>query len=181
MTRTAAGLPSGTRLTYDISLGVLTAQCPIEDVQEALLSKGRVSERERDLAAHVASALRRRFRRCRASHRASTPLPRRTLDRVRDVERSGGGQHMVCAPTGLRNRSGSLGKVRSTRNSRGHPTGAASSPRAARDSSVSRSSTRRTPGARKASNSCPCRPAAPPRPGEPVRHPGAPRRPRSRR
>lgn len=97
MARTAAGLPSGTRLTYDISLGVLTAQCPIEDVQEALLSTGRVSERERDLPAHVASALRRRFRRRRASHRASTPLPRRTLDRVRDVERSGGGQHMARA------------------------------------------------------------------------------------
>jgi len=53
MARTAAGLPAGTRLTDFISLGVLTAQFPIEAVQEALLSTGRVSERERDLPAHV--------------------------------------------------------------------------------------------------------------------------------
>ena len=53
MARTAAGLPAGTRLTDYISLGVLTAQFPIEDVQEVLLSTGRVSERERDLPAHV--------------------------------------------------------------------------------------------------------------------------------
>ena len=53
MARTAAGLPAGTRLTDDISLGALTAQFPIADVQEALLSTGRESERERDLPAHV--------------------------------------------------------------------------------------------------------------------------------
>jgi len=53
MARTAAGLPAGTRLTDYLSLGVLTAQFPLDDVQEALLSTGRVSERERDLPAHV--------------------------------------------------------------------------------------------------------------------------------
>ena len=53
MARTPAGLPAGTRLTDYISLGVLTAQFPIEAVQEALLSTGRGSERERDLPAHV--------------------------------------------------------------------------------------------------------------------------------
>lgn len=53
MARTAAGLPPGTRLTDHISLGVLTASFPIETVQEALLSTGRVSQRERDLPAHV--------------------------------------------------------------------------------------------------------------------------------
>ena len=53
MARTAAGLPVGTRLTDYISLGVLTAQFPIDDLQEALLSTGRRSERERDLPAHV--------------------------------------------------------------------------------------------------------------------------------
>lgn len=53
MARTAAGLPPGTRLTDHISLGVLTASVPIETVQEALLSTGRVSQRERDLPAHV--------------------------------------------------------------------------------------------------------------------------------
>jgi hypothetical protein len=53
MARTAAGLPPGTRLTDHISLGVLTAQFPIESVQEALLSTGRVNQRVRDLPAHV--------------------------------------------------------------------------------------------------------------------------------
>jgi hypothetical protein len=53
MARTAAGLPAGTRLTDYLSLGVLAARFPIDDVQEALLSTGRVSERERDLPAHV--------------------------------------------------------------------------------------------------------------------------------
>lgn len=53
MARTAAGFSEGTRLTDYISLGVMTAQFPIEDVQEALLSTGRVSVRERDLPAHV--------------------------------------------------------------------------------------------------------------------------------
>jgi hypothetical protein len=53
MARTAAGLPSGTRLTDYLSLGVLTASFPIETVQEVLLSTGRVSQRERDLPAHV--------------------------------------------------------------------------------------------------------------------------------
>ena len=53
MARTLAGLPAGTRLTDHISLGVLTAQFPIEAVQEALLSTGRVSQRERALPAHV--------------------------------------------------------------------------------------------------------------------------------
>lgn len=53
MARTAAGLPSGTRLTDHISLGVLTAHFPIETVQEVLLSTGRGSQRERDLPAHV--------------------------------------------------------------------------------------------------------------------------------
>lgn len=53
MARTVAGLPAGTRLTDYLSLGVVTAQFPIEDVQEALLSTGRVSVRERDLPAHV--------------------------------------------------------------------------------------------------------------------------------
>jgi len=53
MARTPAGLPAGTRLTDYLGLGVLTAQFPLDDVQEALLSTGRVSEREGDLPAHV--------------------------------------------------------------------------------------------------------------------------------
>ena len=53
MARTLAGLPSGTRLTDHVSLGVLTARFPVEAVQEVLLSTGRVGQRERDLPAHV--------------------------------------------------------------------------------------------------------------------------------
>lgn len=53
MARTLAGLPPGTRLTDHISLGVLTARVPLDAVQEALLSTGRVSQRERDLPSHV--------------------------------------------------------------------------------------------------------------------------------
>ena len=51
--RTAAGLPAGARLVDYLSLGGLTARCPRDDVQDALLSTGRVSARERDLPAHV--------------------------------------------------------------------------------------------------------------------------------
>jgi len=53
MARTAAGLPSGTRLTDHISLGVLTASVPIETVHEVLQRTGRASQRERALPAHV--------------------------------------------------------------------------------------------------------------------------------
>ena len=53
MAQTAAGLHVGTWLKNISALGVLTAQFPIDDVQEALLSTGRRSERERDLPAHV--------------------------------------------------------------------------------------------------------------------------------
>lgn len=53
MARTLAGLPAGTRLTDYISLGVLTANFPIEVVREVLAQTGRESERERALPAHV--------------------------------------------------------------------------------------------------------------------------------
>jgi hypothetical protein len=53
MARTLAGLPAGTRLTDYISLGVLTANFPIELVHEVLVQTGRASERERALPAHV--------------------------------------------------------------------------------------------------------------------------------
>lgn len=53
MARTAAELPLGPRLTDYISLGVLTAQFPIEMVQEVLNETGRGSRRERELPAHV--------------------------------------------------------------------------------------------------------------------------------
>lgn len=53
MARTVAGLPAGTRLTDHISLGVLTAQFPLELVEQMLFETERTSERERDLPAHV--------------------------------------------------------------------------------------------------------------------------------
>jgi hypothetical protein len=53
MARTVAGLPAGPRLTDRISLGVLTAQFPLELVEQVLFETERVSERERDLPAHV--------------------------------------------------------------------------------------------------------------------------------
>ncbi len=53
MARTAAGLPAGIRLTDHLSLGVLTAQFPIELVEQVLFETERLSARERDLPAHV--------------------------------------------------------------------------------------------------------------------------------
>jgi hypothetical protein len=53
MARTAADLPAGIRLTDHISLGVLTAQVPIELVEQVLFETERMSQRERDLPAHV--------------------------------------------------------------------------------------------------------------------------------
>ena len=53
MARTAAGLPAGIRLTDHISLGVLTAQFPMDVIEQVLFETERFSERERDLPAHV--------------------------------------------------------------------------------------------------------------------------------
>ena len=71
MARAAAGLPAKTRLAEHLSLGVLTARFPIDDVQEALLSTGRVSERQRDLPAHVMSS--NPMRRCFHCRTRSAP------------------------------------------------------------------------------------------------------------
>lgn len=53
MARTAADLPAGVRLTDHISLGLLTAQFPLALVEQVLFETERLSERERDLPAHV--------------------------------------------------------------------------------------------------------------------------------
>lgn len=53
MARTAAALPAGIRLTDYMSLGVLTANFPLEVVQAVLARTGRESQRERELPAHV--------------------------------------------------------------------------------------------------------------------------------
>jgi hypothetical protein len=53
MARTVAALPSGTRITDYISLGVLTTTFPLATIQEILRQSGRASVRQRDLPAHV--------------------------------------------------------------------------------------------------------------------------------
>lgn len=53
MARTVAELPAGIRLTDHLSLGVLTAQFPMDVVEQVLFETARFSQRERDLPAHV--------------------------------------------------------------------------------------------------------------------------------
>ncbi len=53
MARTAAELPSGTRITDFISLGVLTKTFPLAAIRAVLDSTGKASLRQRDLPAHV--------------------------------------------------------------------------------------------------------------------------------
>jgi hypothetical protein len=53
MARTVAELPSGTRITDFISLGVLTKTIPLAAIQIVLGSTGKTSVRQRDLPAHV--------------------------------------------------------------------------------------------------------------------------------
>jgi hypothetical protein len=53
MARTVAELPSGTRITDYISLGVITKSFPVDAIRGALQSTGRTSMRQRDLPAHV--------------------------------------------------------------------------------------------------------------------------------
>jgi len=53
MARTVAELPSGTRITDYISLGVITKSFPVDAIRAALESTSRTSIRQRDLPAHV--------------------------------------------------------------------------------------------------------------------------------
>jgi hypothetical protein len=53
MARTVAQLPSGTRITDFISLGVLTKTFPLAVIQAVLGSTGKASVRQRELPAHV--------------------------------------------------------------------------------------------------------------------------------
>jgi Insertion element 4 transposase N-terminal/Transposase DDE domain len=53
MARTLASLPSGSRITDYISLGVIAKYFPREKVDAALAETGRASIRQRDLPAHV--------------------------------------------------------------------------------------------------------------------------------
>ncbi len=53
MSRTVAGLPSGSRVSDYITLGVLAERIPVSSVHEVLRKEGRQSERQRLLPAHV--------------------------------------------------------------------------------------------------------------------------------
>ena len=53
MARTVAELPSGSRITDYISLGVITNRFPVDVIGAALKSTGKSSIRQRDLPAHV--------------------------------------------------------------------------------------------------------------------------------
>ena len=53
MARTAAELPTGTRITDYISLGVITKAFPIEEIERVLEETGKKSKRQRDLPSHV--------------------------------------------------------------------------------------------------------------------------------
>ena len=53
MARTVAELPSGTRITDYISLGVLAKTFPMTTIEPILRTTGRTSVRQRDLPAHV--------------------------------------------------------------------------------------------------------------------------------
>jgi hypothetical protein len=53
MARTVAELPSGTRITDFISLGVVTKTFPVSAIEGILKSTGKTSIRQRDLPAHV--------------------------------------------------------------------------------------------------------------------------------
>lgn len=53
MARTVASLPTGSRITDYISLGVIAKYFPLEKVRGVLEKTGRASVRERDLPAHV--------------------------------------------------------------------------------------------------------------------------------
>jgi hypothetical protein len=51
--RTVPALPTGSRITDYISLGVITKTFPLTTVRSVLAASGKASLRERDLPAHV--------------------------------------------------------------------------------------------------------------------------------
>ena len=53
MARTVAELPSGTRITDHISLGVIAKTFPVAQIETILSKTGKASQRQRDLPAHV--------------------------------------------------------------------------------------------------------------------------------
>ena len=53
MTRTVAELPEGSRITDYISIGVISKTFPLEKVKAILERTGKISQRQRELPAHV--------------------------------------------------------------------------------------------------------------------------------
>jgi hypothetical protein len=53
MARTVASLPSGSRITDYISLGVVAKTFPLDRIRGALMATEKLSVRQRDLPAHV--------------------------------------------------------------------------------------------------------------------------------
>lgn len=53
MARPASSLPSGVRVSDHISLGVVARTIPLDEVRRVLADSGRLSQRQRDLPAHV--------------------------------------------------------------------------------------------------------------------------------
>jgi hypothetical protein len=53
MARTIAGLSKESRITDYISVGVISKTFPLEKVNEILQRTGKISQRQRDLPAHV--------------------------------------------------------------------------------------------------------------------------------
>jgi hypothetical protein len=53
MARTIAELPKGSRITDYISLGVLATRLPLRQVKSVLQARGKASQRQRELPAHV--------------------------------------------------------------------------------------------------------------------------------
>src|SRR4051812_48255903 len=53
MSRAAAGLPAGIRVSDHVSLGVIARTFPLDQVRRGLAETGQASERERGLPAHV--------------------------------------------------------------------------------------------------------------------------------
>src|SRR5256885_11601519 len=53
MARTLASLPSGSRITDYVSLGVVAKTFPLDKIRGALAASGKESVRQRDLPAHV--------------------------------------------------------------------------------------------------------------------------------
>ena len=94
MARTAASLPSGSRITDYISLGVLTKAFPLDKVMAVVAAAGKTNQRQRDLPAHVVVYYRHRFDALQSgvvSRSAAVFAGRHSMVARTPVRREGGG------------------------------------------------------------------------------------------